>query len=304
MYHSKEVEKMIKIITDSSSDLDIKTIKELDIDLLEIKLADKNGEEIKDYIDSLEMFARQENGEVFKTSQISSYEYIKKFEEYAREGTKFICITLSSGLSGCYQSAALAKIEIEKKYSNAKFTLLDSQSASVGLGLIVYLVAKAAKNNMEYEKLVDFSKFLIENIEHIFTVFDLKYLYEGGRLSKTTKTISTILNIMPVLEVDKEHKLSIKEIIRGKNKAYKKMLDIIKNKTKGREISEDIIMPVYGRDFKDINPFIENLKEYGFKNIMPHRIGTTIASHIGPEIIGAGYLKKEIPEEYKSYLRD
>lgn len=294
---------MIKIITDSASDLDKKIIKKLNIDVLEIKLADKNGNEIEYPLDSLKMFDMQDRGEVFKTSQISIYEYMQKFEECIKNKEEFICLTLSSGLSGGYQNAKFAEKELKQKY-DAKFSVIDSKSASVGFGLIVYLAATAAKNNMSFNDLNLFVEFLVENIEHIFTVFDLKYLYEGGRLSRTTKTISSILNILPIIYVDSEYKLSIKEIIRGKNKVYKKMINIIKDRTNNRDISDDFIFPVYGRDMSQLDPFIDDLKDYGFKKIHPNRIGTTIASHIGPEIIGAGYLKNKIPENFKKYLEE
>lgn len=288
-----------KIISDSSCDLDKNTLKELDLEVLKIKSTDQDGIDIKEEMTNKEIYKAMREGKFFKTSQITYYEYLKKFEDLASKGTNFICITLSSGLSGTYANAYMAKKEIEEKY-NIKVEVIDSLAASVGFGQITYFAGLAAKNGASYEEVVGLIKFLVEKTKHIFTVFDLKYLYEGGRVSRTKAKISSVLNILPILEVDDEGKLYVSEIVRGKNKSYKRMIEIISEKSTSD--GSDRVFPVYADDKEILEPLISKLEKENYHKFLPLEIGQTIAAHVGPDICGLGYLSENIPEEFKKYL--
>ena len=288
-----------KIISDSSCDLDLKTIEELDLEILKIKSTDDKGEDIKEEMTNKEIYKAMREGKFFKTSQITYYEYLKKFEDLASKGTDFICITLSSGLSGTYANAYMAKKEIEEKY-NVKVEVIDSLAASVGFGQITYFAGLAAKNGASYEEVVSLIKFLVEKTKHIFTVFDLKYLYEGGRVSRTKAKISSVLNILPILEVDDEGKLYVSEIVRGKNKSYRRMMEIISENSTAD--GRDRVFPVYADDKEILEPLISKLEKENYHKFLPLEIGQTIAAHVGPDICGLGYLSENIPEEFKKYL--
>lgn len=288
-----------KIISDSSCDLDKNTLKELDLEILKIKSTDDKGEDIKEEMTNKEIYKAMREGKFFKTSQITYYEYLKKFEDLASKGTDFICITLSSGLSGTYANAYMAKKEIEEKY-NVKVEVIDSLAASVGFGQITYFAGLAAKNGASYEEVVSLIKFLVEKTKHIFTVFNLKYLYEGGRVSRTKAKISSVLNILPILEVDDEGKLYVSEVVRGKNKSYKRMVEIISEKSTSD--GSDRVFPVYADDKEILEPLISKLEKENYQKFLPLEIGQTIAAHVGPDICGLGYLSENIPEEFKKYL--
>lgn len=288
-----------KIISDSSCDLDKNTLKELDLEVLKIKSTDQDGIDIKEEMTNKEIYKAMREGKFFKTSQITYYEYLKKFEELAEKGIDFICITLSSGLSGTYANAYMAKKEIEEKY-NVKVEVIDSLAASVGFGQITYFAGLAAKNGASYEEVLSLIKFLVEKTKHIFTVFDLKYLYEGGRVSRTKAKISSVLNILPILEVDNEGKLYVSEVVRGKNKSYKRMVEIISEKSTSD--GSDRVFPVYADDKEILEPLISKLEKENYHKFLPLEIGQTIAAHVGPDICGLGYLSENIPEEFKKYL--
>lgn len=288
-----------KIISDSSCDLDKNTLKELDLEVLKIKSTDDKGEDIKEEMTNKEIYKAMREGKFFKTSQITYYEYLKKFEELAEKGIDFICITLSSGMSGTYANAYMAKKEIEEKY-HVKVEVIDSLAASVGFGQITYFAGLAAKNGASYEEVVSLIKFLVEKTKHIFTVFDLKYLYEGGRVSRTKAKISSVLNILPILEVDDEGKIYMSEVVRGKNKSYKRMMEIISEKSTSD--GSDRVFPVYADDKEILEPLISKLEKENYHKFLPLEIGQTIAAHVGPDICGLGYLSENIPEEFKKYL--
>lgn len=288
-----------KIISDSSCDLDKETLKNLDVKVLRIKGTDEKGEDLPEDLTNKEIYKRMREGAFFKTSQLTYYDYFKEFEESAKEGKDIIALTLSSGLSGTYQNACMAKREIEEKY-DIRVEVVDSLAASVGFGQITYFAGLAAKNGATYEEVLDLLKFLVEKTKHIFTVYDLKYLYEGGRVSKTKAKISSVLNILPILEVDQEGKLFVSEMVRGKNKSYKKMMEMIEERTTSD--GSDTVFPVYADDIKVLDPLIKKLEERGHNKFLPLEIGQTIAAHVGPDIFGLAYLSENIPEEFKKYL--
>lgn len=288
-----------KIISDSSCDLDKNTLKELDLEVLKIKSTDQDGIDIKEEMTNKEIYKAMREGKFFKTSQITYYEYLKKFEELAEKGIDFICITLSSGMSGTYGNACMAKREVEEKYP-VKMEVIDSLAASVGFGQITYFAGLAAKNGASYEEVLSLIKFLVEKTKHIFTVFDLKYLYEGGRVSRTKAKISSVLNILPILEVDDEGKIYMSEVVRGKNKSYKRMMEIISEKSTSD--GSDRVFPVYADDKEILEPLISKLEKENYHKFLPLEIGQTIAAHVGPDICGLGYLSENIPEEFKKYL--
>ena len=288
-----------KIISDSSCDLDKKTLEDLDIEIFRIKTADEEGEDLKEDISNQEIYKKMREGAFFKTSQITFYEYLKKFEELAKDGIDIICLTLSSGMSGTFQNACMAKKEIEEKY-DVRVEIVDSLAASVGFGQITYFAGLAAKNGASYDEVLDLLEFLVKNTKHIFTVYDLKYLYEGGRVSRTKAKISSVLNILPILEVDEEGKIYLSDVVRGKNKSYKKMVEIMKEKSNSN--GDDRIFPVYADNKELIDSLINKLKDKGYKKFLILEIGQTIASHVGPDIYGLAYLAENIPEKFKKYL--
>lgn len=288
-----------KIISDSSCDLDKKTLEDLDIEIFRIKTADEEGEDLKEDISNQEIYKKMREGAFFKTSQITFYEYLKKFEELAKDGIDIICLTLSSGMSGTFQNACMAKKEIEEKY-DVRVEIVDSLAASVGFGQITYFAGLAAKNGASYDEVLDLLEFLVKNTKHIFTVYDLKYLYEGGRVSRTKAKISSVLNILPILEVDEEGKIYLSDVVRGKNKSYKKMVEIMKEKSNSN--GDDRIFPVYADNKELLDSLINKLKDKGYKKFLILEIGQTIASHVGPDIYGLAYLAENIPEKFKKYL--
>lgn len=287
-----------KIISDSSCDLDKKTLDDLDIEIFKINTVDEKGEDLEEDIDNQEIYKRMREGAFFKTSQITFYEYLKKFEELAKEGRDIICLTLSSGMSGTFQNACMAKKEIEEKY-DVRVEIVDSLAASVGFGQITYFAGLAAKKGASYDEVLDFLKFLVKNTRHIFTVYDLKYLYEGGRVSRTKAKISNVLNILPILEVDEEGKIYLSDVVRGKNKSYKKMLEIMGEKSTSD--ASDMVFPVYADNKEILDSLIKKLKDKGYSKFLILEIGQTIASHVGPDIYGLAYLAENIPDKFKKY---
>lgn len=284
-----------KIITDSSCDLSQEFINQYNIEILPIQLATVEGEDI--HISTEEMFQKQREGSIFQTSQIGIYTYLQCFEKYAKKGQNFMYLSLSSGLTGGFNNSLVALQDIKEKYPEVSMASIDTKCASVGQGLFTYHMARVAAKGKAFEELLDLASFLREEMEHIFTVLDMEFLYQGGRVSRTQKNISQLLHLMPILKMNEEGKLYLHDIIRGKNKLNKTMLEMIRKDISGEE-KADRILPVYGESLEEIEPFLNQLRKEGFLYLEPTQIGTIIGTHVGPNIIGAGYLKKNVPEKF------
>lgn len=223
----------IKILSDSGCDLPEDIIEEYGIDILPIILI-KDDEEFLDRvtIQPEKIYDDMRNGQMYKTAQIAPQAFSQKFREYAENGDTVIYLGLSSGISGTYQSAVFIKDSIKEEYPDFDLTVVDTKAASGGFGLIVYYAAKLAKEGKTKEEILKAINFYVEHIEQVFTVDNIEYLFRGGRVTRTQAFVGGLLNIKPVLHVDDAGKLIPLEKVRGRNKVYKKMLDLMEERSK------------------------------------------------------------------------
>ncbi|NLI66516.1 MAG: DegV family protein, partial [Tissierellia bacterium] len=231
----------VKILTDSSSDLSEELLKKYDIDRLSLIVT--KGEE--QYLDSVTISAktvydRMRKGEVFSTSQIPPGTFIEKFDEYARNKETVIYLAFSSELSGTYQAAVFAKEQILEEYPDFDLTIVDTKAASLGFGLIVLEAARLAQEGKTKEEILEAVDFYLDNIQHVFTVDNLEYLYRGGRVTKTAAFVGGLLNIKPILNVE-DGKLVPIEKVRGEKQVYKAMLDIMEARTKEADLPNQLV---------------------------------------------------------------
>lgn len=149
------------------------------------------------------------NGEMPSTSQINEYRFEEKFKELLKEERPIIYIAMSSGLSGTVNSAKMAREEILAQNQEADITIIDTKCSSIGQGLLVYNAVKMAKEGKSKDEIV---KWINENknkVNHWFMVENLTHLRRGGRVSATSATIGTLLNIKPIIHIEKDGTLKI-----------------------------------------------------------------------------------------------
>ncbi len=171
-----------------------------------------------------EFYEGMRQGNDVKTSQVNLQEALDFLEPYYKDGYKILHIGFSSGLSGTYNNFKLAMENLNKKY-NAHNVAIDSLCASIGQGLLVVEVAKKLEQGVTYDELVQYAENLKWDINHIFTLDDLKYLVKGGRISKTSATIANVLNIKPVLHTDNNGKLVNIGKVFGRQLALKNLVE-------------------------------------------------------------------------------
>ena len=285
----------IIIMTDSCCDLPYDFTVENNIVVMSLMLtlggktiADDLGKTLK-YSD---FYKTLREGEMPKTAQVNIYKFQNEFEKHVKNGDKVIYIGFSSALSGTYNSACIAMESVKEEYREADISVIDSKCASLGLGLLVYHaneMRKAGKSKEEIVKWIEENKL---NIVHWFTVEDLNHLYRGGRISKTTAAVGSLLNIKPVLHVDNEGRLVQVEKTRGRRKS----LSVIANKVAETIINseEQVILISHGDCMEDVEYIKEKiLEKIKVKDIVVNHVGPVIGTHSGPGTIAVFYIGKE-----------
>ena len=281
----------IKIIADSASDLPKEFYDSYNIDMLPL-LVYVDAKEYRDGVDihSSEVFEYMKDGGIPTTAQVPYSVFDSKFRKLAEEGGSYIYIAFSSELSGTYHTAKLVESEVKKDYPNLDLHIIDSQSATLGLGLIILKAIKMSNEGCSKEEILQTIEFYINHMEHIFTVDNLDYLYRGGRISRTAALMGTLLNIKPLLEVN-EGKLIPIEKIRGKKRALKKLIDIVDER--GANLQEQIIGLNHADNLETVNYIKSILQEkYGIKEFIINNVGSAIGSHTGPGFLGIYFLNK------------
>ncbi|MBR3832708.1 MAG: DegV family protein [Lachnospiraceae bacterium] len=243
-----------------------------------------------------EFYKKMANGSDTRTSQVNVDEFIEFFTPYLEAGKDVLHLTLSSGISGVYNSAMIAKQELEEKFPDRKIIVIDSLCASAGYGLLMAELAEKRDAGATIDELEAWANANLMKMNHWVLVSDLKYLVKGGRLSKTSGFFGTMLNICPIINVNSEGKLIAREKIRTKKKAIKRMVELMEEQAEGGldysgkcYISQSACM----EDAREVADLIEAKFPKLNGKVVINSIGTVIGSHTGPGTIALFFWGKE-----------
>lgn len=216
-----------RIFTDSSSDLGAQLLAEWDVSVAQLTLRfGERGDEYKNSeIDTAEFYRRMRASESAFTSAVSPGSFLSLFESALSHGEDVLYIGFSSALSGTYHNASLAARELAPRYPDRRIYLVDSLSASAGLGMLVTLAAEGRAEGRTLSDLVPYLEGIRHRICHLFTVDDLTYLRRGGRISRTSAAVGNLLAIKPILHVDESGRLVPIDRVRGRRAAIHALVD-------------------------------------------------------------------------------
>lgn len=222
------------------------------------------------------------------TSQVNVAQYIAFFEPFLKEGKDILHISFSSGLSGSYNSATIARSELIDRYPERNIFIVDSLAASSGYGLFVDTLLDKKLEGMSINELHSYAEQTKSNIQHWILSTDLTHLKRGGRISSTSAAIGTLLNICPIINVNIEGKLIPRKKIRGKKQAIKEMVNMMEVHATDRLDYSRKCFISHSACFEDAQ-MVANLIEEKFKSlngkVMINNIGTVIGAHTGPGTI-------------------
>ena len=257
----------------------------------------------KHYFDDLgetisydEFYKAMVDGVDTKTSQINANEYEEYFKTFLDEGKDILHISLSSGISGSYNSANIAKNMLEEEYPDRKIYIIDSLGAASGYGFLMDKVAELRDAGMGIDELAAWVEEHKLNVQTWFFSSDLTFFVKGGRVSKAAGLIGGALSICPVMKVDREGKLSVDQKVRTKKKAMKTLVDIMEaNAEDGVDYSGKCYLSHSAclEDAETIAAMIEEKFPKMKEKVLINNIGTTIGSHTGPGTIALFYWGKE-----------
>ncbi|WP_410511592.1 DegV family protein [Paenibacillus sp. BR2-3] len=270
------------IVTDSTSDIPPAMAEELGIEVVPLTLM--FGEEA--YRDNLDMTPEQfyerlpRSSQLPTTSQPSPVEYMNVYRTILERypGSPILSIHISSGLSGTYQSAMLAKSMLEEE--GEVITVVDSLSASYGFGFMVTHAARLSAEGKEPQEILESVENLRRSRKLYFLVDTLEYLQKGGRIGKASAILGTLLNIKPILSIDAEGIIYAVEKVRGRKKAVARMIELFKGDLQGVDKINVAVghtaLPESGKEF--LNELAEHftLEEQVLTNI-----GPVVGSHVG-----------------------
>ncbi len=232
-----------------------------------------------------DFYDKMRSGSDTSTSQVNPEQYMDFFTPYLEEGKDILHLTLSSGISGTYNSAMIAKEELEEKYPDRKIYVIDSLDASVGYGLLMEQLSDRRAAGATIDEQVEWIEENKLKVQHWVMVSDLKWLVKGGRVSKTSGVLGSMLNICPIIDVNYEGKLISRAKIRTKKKALAHLAEMmVQNAENG--LDYDGKCYIGHSDCIDDAKAVETLIEEKFPNmkgkIVINSIGTVIGSHTGP----------------------
>ena len=256
-----------------------------------------------DYLDDLwqsmkpeTLYQKMIDGAMTKTSQVNIGEYRDFFEAILKDGKDILHLTLSSGISGTYNSAVLAANDLKEEYPDRKIYIVDSLAASSGYGLIMDTLADMRDNGKTIDELY---QWICDNklrLNHWFFSTDLTFYIRGGRVSKVAGLVGSVLKICPLLNVDYQGRLIPREKVPSKKKVIRKIVGRMQeNAEGGLDYSGKCYISHSSchEDAKAVAELVERTFPKLDGKVEIHPIGATIGSHTGPGTVALFFWGKE-----------
>lgn len=273
------------ITVNSTIDLPKAWLEEKGVPVLPLKytIEDKHYVDMEG-LDSKEFFQKLREGKMAVTSQVNPEEAREKLEPILKEGKDVLHLAFTSALSGTYNSVRIAAEELKEEYPERKILVLDTKCACLGEGVLLYYVLKKKEEGASIEEAYTYADELKEHIGHYVTVDDLNHLQRGGRISKTSAVVGSMIKIKPIIVLNEEGKLEVIGKERGRKKAINKIVDLAVEHT--GDYKNEIVMITHGDCLEEAESLAEIVKEkMGVENILINNIGTVIGGHTGPGVL-------------------
>lgn len=272
-----------QLLTDSCCDLPLEFIEEHEIDVVNFIVNIDGEEQVDDMgvtFDKEEFFQRLRNGATASTSQVNIQTYLSRFREYIEEGLPVLYLGFSSGLSGSLNNAKQALQMLKEEYDDPKVTIIDTQAACLGQGMLVYEAVRRKEAGASLEEVASWVEKNKGKLHSWVTVDDIKHLQRGGRVSAAQATLGSLLKVKPIIVMTKNGKLVLEGKVRGRRKSLQKLID---------ETVEGIVQPEEQTLFvghvgvPEEAEFVREklMTELSVKDVLVSTYGPTIAAHTG-----------------------
>ncbi len=252
-----------------------------------------------DYIDDLGktlphdiFYQKLRNGIRPTTAQINVFRFTEIFKKYAQDKVDTVYLAFTSGMSGTYNSAQLAKNLVLEEFPEAQIHIVDTLSASIGLGALTLGALDLIKDGASAQAIAQWAETQKTKTQHWFGVDDLQYLKNGGRISSTSAMLGTMLNVKPTLIVDHEGKLKPYGNVRGRKKSIAFLAGKLEEHFDAQLTTR--VLLGHGNCFDDALALKEAVSsKHPHLEIVISELSMTIASHVGPNMLAVAFIGDE-----------
>ncbi len=286
-YFKEDIIVSVKIIVDSTADLLADIREQVEV----VPLTLRFGEE--EFVDGVtidhKMFYEKliESDELPTTSQATPGAFVPYFDKIKESGDSAVVITLSQKLSGTYQSAVLASQDYDNIY------VVDSASAAIGTGVLVEYAVKLVKEGKSAQDIAAELDKKKDDVVLVAMLDTLEYLKKGGRISASVAFVGGVLNIKPVISIEKGEIVMLGKA-RGSKQANNLLVQEIE-KAGGVDFDQPVLLGYSGLNDALLKKYVEDSKELWSQsketlNVSP--IGAIIGTHAGPGAVAVAFFKK------------
>ncbi|EEA81445.1 EDD domain protein, DegV family [[Clostridium] nexile DSM 1787] len=278
------------IVSDSTVDLPKEYLQSKQVPIISLSyIMDGVTYEEMDGLSHKEFFEKLRAGSLPTTSQINPEQAREALELFAKEGKDILYIGFSSGLSGSYNSVRMAAEDLKEEYPDINIITIDSLCACMGEGLLLYKALELKEHGMSMEEIAKWVEANKLHICHNVTVDDLNHLHRGGRISKTTAVVGSMIKIKPIIHMSDEGKLVVIGKERGRKKSLVSIVDRMEKQMQGYD--NDIVMITHGDCIEDAEFVKKQVEErFGIHNVMINGIGSVIGSHTGAGVVAVFFM--------------
>lgn len=277
------------IMTDSCCDLTDQMARELELEVLPLTMHMDGQDYPNDLagtaISNQEFYKRIRAGKLATTSAVNVGQFQDAMRRVLESGRDIVCVCFSSALSTTYQSAVIAAEDLRAEFPEAEIHVVDSLSASLGQGLLLYLAVEQKRGGLTAAELAKWVEDNRLTVCHWFTVDDLNFLKRGGRVSATTALLGTMLSIKPIMHTSDEGKLVPVSKARGRKAAIAALLDKIE--ALGIHPEKQTMFICHADCEEDAKAVAKTIQDrFGTPTVHINYIGPVIGSHTGPNTMG------------------
>lgn len=281
----------VKVVTDSTADIPEDLLRDLQIEVVPLKVH-LAGET---YLDGVDLTPQDfydklaQADELSTTSQPTPHEFEEAYRQIAGDAKHdIISIHLSAALSGTHQSAMIAKQTLSDEL---RIEVIDSKKASFACGIVVVAVAEAAKAGKSLEECRQIAERFIEEAPVYFMVDTLKYLQKGGRIGKASALVGSLLNIKPVLTLDRDGEVAPDERVRGKKKAMSRIYAKLEQYAAGQPVRVGLMHANVAEEAAQIEKALR--EQLNISRFYLSELGPVIGTHAGPGTFGITLMRED-----------
>jgi DegV family protein with EDD domain len=280
----RSLEHKIAIVTDSTCDLDLESIKEQGIHVVPLRVVYKDRE-FRDRVEiSPEQVYESLEKEIPKTSMPSPGEVRELFLKLQEQGfTHAVSIHISSGLSGTFSVVT----QIAKEIQGMRIEVIDSKALSMGLGFPVLEAINAVKANLSFEEVIHRVQSVVERIKVFFVVSTLEYLKQGGRIGYVSATLGEILQLKPIISINEEGKYITHSKVRGRKQSLSRLFELVQEQIKDKMVNVAVLQ---GAAYEECMELVQKFRSVkNIKELVSKQIGPSMVVHTGPGLVGVAF---------------